>query len=179
MRTEMQRVRMRHTAAAPSCLAAVYFHTVGSIPRVTKKSLIDGFQLSTRFWLFLSRVRSRGHWQSVSFEFPCDWAPSQADIAAPVLLTLQPAAHAFKAVQKKSLPWQRKEDSQGLDRCGTTWWYPILKQEAILNVDCWDKTCSAVIFIGFVTTKTTMETFYKRLMQFNCLCSSVVCWYSP
>ena len=55
----------------PSCLAAVYFHTVGSIPRVTKKSLIDGFQLSTRFWLFLSRVRRRGHWQSVSFEFPC------------------------------------------------------------------------------------------------------------
>ena len=64
MRTEMQRVRMRHTAAAPSCLAAVYFHTVGSIPRVTKKSLIDDFQLSTRFSLLSTEW---GHCQSVSF----------------------------------------------------------------------------------------------------------------
>ena len=50
MRTEMQPYACA-IAAAPSCLAAVYFHTVGSIPRVTKKSLIDDFQLSTRFSL--------------------------------------------------------------------------------------------------------------------------------
>ena len=135
MCTEMQRVRMRHTAAAPSCLAAVYFHTVGSIPRVTKKSLIDGFQLSTRFWLFLSRVRSRGHWQSVSFEFPCAWARSQADIAAPVLLTLQPAAHAFKAVQKEILPLAKKGGFTGARplRYGMMVSHP----EARGNFECW------------------------------------------
>ena len=117
--------------AAPSCSAAVYFHTVGSIPRVTKKSLIDDFQLSTRF--SLSSIEWV-HCQSVSF-----WSFRVAELKAKLAVQHRFCWHCSalhmhsRQNSKKVFPLAKKGGFTKAKHEGVSL---TLKQEAMLY-DCW------------------------------------------